>query len=314
MNISINSACNKNCSFCFADNANNSQFNMTLEDIDFILSKVNSEEEPIKLIGGEPTIHPQFAEIIERLKKVNNPVVLISNFLTKKDEVWDAVNDYIKSDNTIAFMVNVTELNSGQFEAVSTNILKINHDDFSLSYTIDLTKKWDYYHGELEAFYQAIGPKFNTIRTSINFPNPDYNDKGFYIFENYDYIDMIIKFTKWGLEHYIKTHVDCGIFPCMIRDKETRTFLDSWVDRLRYGCSGSATDVFKNKKASLCYPGKDIYTDITKHSNFNEVHNTLMLKKGLKVYNEKSMPDECKTCQYFAVGECKGPCLGFYNK
>lgn len=69
-NIMLNDHCNLNCSYCFAKstygkNINNISLKNFKAALDFILK---DNEEMVGLIGGEPTLHPQFEEIIKLLK------------------------------------------------------------------------------------------------------------------------------------------------------------------------------------------------------------------------------------------------------
>ncbi|MDD4308832.1 MAG: radical SAM protein, partial [Candidatus Cloacimonetes bacterium] len=66
-NIAITSVCNRNCCYCFtgdksSDNAKLSQFipSDVFEKAVNILAASNQNQ--IRLIGGEPTLHPQIRE------------------------------------------------------------------------------------------------------------------------------------------------------------------------------------------------------------------------------------------------------------
>jgi uncharacterized radical SAM superfamily Fe-S cluster-containing enzyme len=70
--IEINEACNLSCPVCFADSSVKRQAHRTLAEIERALDVVvASEGEPdlVQLSGGEPTIHPQFFEVLAAARR-----------------------------------------------------------------------------------------------------------------------------------------------------------------------------------------------------------------------------------------------------
>ncbi|HUP67337.1 MAG TPA: radical SAM protein [Sphingomicrobium sp.] len=70
--IEVNQACNLACPVCFASAADLHGSHRPLDEIEHMLDAlVASEGEPdlVQLSGGEPTIHPQFFEILDAVKR-----------------------------------------------------------------------------------------------------------------------------------------------------------------------------------------------------------------------------------------------------
>jgi len=70
--IEVTDRCNLTCPTCYASSSPTHGRHRTLEEIEFMLdSVVKSEGEPdvVQISGGEPTIHPQFFEILDAAKK-----------------------------------------------------------------------------------------------------------------------------------------------------------------------------------------------------------------------------------------------------
>ena len=66
--IEINDACNLSCPVCFAESSIKREAHRSLAEVEAMLDAVvASEGEPdlVQISGGEPTIHPQFFEILE---------------------------------------------------------------------------------------------------------------------------------------------------------------------------------------------------------------------------------------------------------
>ena len=67
--IEVNTACNLNCSICFANAG--VRYRLTMDQVEFMLNHfVETEGDPkvTKFSGGEPTIHPDLMEMIRPQK------------------------------------------------------------------------------------------------------------------------------------------------------------------------------------------------------------------------------------------------------
>ncbi len=70
--IEINQACNLSCPVCFAESSTSKTGQRSLEEVEAMLDTlVESEGEPdlLQISGGEPTIHPEFFEILEAAQR-----------------------------------------------------------------------------------------------------------------------------------------------------------------------------------------------------------------------------------------------------
>jgi uncharacterized radical SAM superfamily Fe-S cluster-containing enzyme len=70
--VEINDHCNLNCPICYADSGTHRPEHRTLEEVCRMLDTVVANEgEPdvVQISGGEPTIHPQFFEILDEARK-----------------------------------------------------------------------------------------------------------------------------------------------------------------------------------------------------------------------------------------------------
>ena len=74
--VTITSACNLDCPICYVHNKNDGAFHMTVSDFEKVLAHLKeehcgdgSEIDIINLTGGEPTVHPNFLELLEKAKE-----------------------------------------------------------------------------------------------------------------------------------------------------------------------------------------------------------------------------------------------------
>ncbi len=70
--VEITDACNLTCPVCYAESGPHRQTHRSMEQVEFMLDcVVRNEKEPdiVQISGGEPTIHPQFFEILDAAKR-----------------------------------------------------------------------------------------------------------------------------------------------------------------------------------------------------------------------------------------------------
>jgi uncharacterized radical SAM superfamily Fe-S cluster-containing enzyme len=70
--VEITDVCNLTCPVCYAESGPHRQTHRSLEQVEFMLDCVlRNEKEPdiVQISGGEPTIHPQFFEILDAAKR-----------------------------------------------------------------------------------------------------------------------------------------------------------------------------------------------------------------------------------------------------
>ena len=311
MNLILTTSCNKGCSFCFAKDVLDKD-EMSLDSVKELISKTNSTN-VIKLLGGEPTQSTIFCEILDYLSTIKNEVVLISNFLFD-DNISNAINRYTENKKIFS-LINVSEISQSMFDKTSDNIISVykkNSFEFSLGYTINLNKNFNYYKQYLDKYKDKLNDKFKGARISLPYPNPEEKYTSMYFYEKYEYTDMIEEFIKWGQNNNVKFNLDCGLYPCMMRDIEQEKFFESWLNDFKFGCeSGTPADVLNKSEIQYCYPGRDVRVNLEKHPNIQTAYNELLLRKNM-AYLTKKLPNECKNCEYLNK-KCPGPCLGFLS-
>ncbi len=69
--LEITDSCNLNCPICYADSQIGDDKHKSLESIDFMLTQIIKNEKQadiVQISGGEPTLHPQFFDILDMAK------------------------------------------------------------------------------------------------------------------------------------------------------------------------------------------------------------------------------------------------------
>ena len=98
--IEVTDACNLRCPTCYAMSGPERQTHRSLEQIEAMLDlAVRNEEEPsiVQISGGEPTIHPQFFEIMDaaRCRPIQHLMINTNGIrIAKEDGFADRLKDY----------------------------------------------------------------------------------------------------------------------------------------------------------------------------------------------------------------------------
>src|SRR6187399_269852 len=89
--VTITSACNLDCPICYVHNKNQGAYHMPVAEFAQILGHLKREHGEIDIInftGGEPLLHPQFAEFLRlaREAKVHRVTICTNGIRLAKDE------------------------------------------------------------------------------------------------------------------------------------------------------------------------------------------------------------------------------------
>lgn len=322
MNFIITKKCDKNCPYCFAHQARveDPTSYMTLDQFSRLVDQCHADH--IKLLGGEPTQHPNFPEILAILEAKHKSITLISNFLFNEEKLA-AIIGLINRGHKIGFLVNSTDLDKYDRMKVFSrnyktlyNILyaKDREEELSCGITIYDGNDLEYYINYLEFLKNSL-PKIERLRISINFPGED-SDKGpEKIIDRTDLGEIMLGCITWCLNNFITPSIDCCYFPCLFSNKEELKIVRKFTQKSHCICgkSGSPSDIFPDETVSFCYPLKDRVS-----LNFNDYHSASEVNDALITEYQIArslvqVPEKCLDCQFYKCGMCEGPCLGFYD-
>jgi len=316
-NILITNFCNQNCTFCFASKEMGSktlQREMSLPDFKKVLSKLksNSSISVVKLLGGEPTLHSQFPEIINASLKHFSYVQVFTNGIFS-----DTLAQFLKEKlPKIGFTFNVMTpgflFNKETRKLVSERILSYIHKTkVTLSFTFDM-------HSNMEIVFDAI--KKNIISGvdsfRLGFSNPTAGERNYYTFSDFPKVGKKLIYIVSHIRKHnknAKIHLNCGFTRCMFTNEEFDFLQKEHISITGFGCFGkdASFDLQTDLTAFHCFPlsQKDKLT--TQRRSFSHVNNDLIKKRF--TYWGNIIQSVCKTCPFYGIGrdKCPGPCIAF---
>ena len=75
----ITTACTYTCSYCPKELHTGRSHDINLEELDSFLDKMSAKQFTVNFTGGEPTIHPQYLDVVRRLKQRNIKIISDTN-------------------------------------------------------------------------------------------------------------------------------------------------------------------------------------------------------------------------------------------
>ena len=301
MNVLLNDYCNFKCSYCFAEDTMCSEpkkVNMSIDDLEKVIDyhKKNKLYD-IRLIGGEPTLHPKFTYILNKL--VNDSffrsVHIFSN-MSFKEEILEAIIVASKSKK-VTMLPNCNERSQigdimydrmlynlsklAPLRIVDTVGINIYRPDIDYKYIYDIANRYNIRH----------------VRWALTIPNKPLDSD----FDLREYVgefeDVLVKFFKDSVKYNKEISIDCNSLPlCKFSDESIRTMMYSAPKTFVKQHCGLVIDVKPNLEVIRCFGLSDEFNlDLDyKNSNYNDICKAF----DKEFYEFEHMPlyDECKKC------------------
>jgi organic radical activating enzyme len=323
MNILLTTRCNKNCSFCFAKKAMREKpaQDMTLENFQRLICLVKADQtNPIvKLLGGEPTMHPAFPQILTILRREGSRACLISNLLYDSDIVRDSLRQAIADKVIDGCLSNAAELDTEaemrlyarNYKALQEAFALYNPNQFvAAGITLSRNKTAAEELTYIERLAQNI--EMRHLRLSLDFQAENQIDKFF--INNKEYGDKLQKIIYKCLDLRVPFSWDCKVYPCLFSDKVFQKDIMGFTPQLRSVCAadGAPFDVFPDLSYIHCYSARALSgQNILKFKRFSEARSEIaFLKNVLQTLQKNSPLEECRECHYYKIGTCDSLCLG----
>lgn len=303
MNLIINTDCNKMCSFCFTKTSDKRvKEEMTVEKVKQLIQEAADQGlTSINIMGGEPTQHTNFPEIIDVIKESPIEACLITNMLCSIEKA-----KLIKSAvPNIGVLINGMELNDVTMNVVKRNVEIIskspnfNRGVITLSITIldsnDREKAYKY----LEEIERSTLLEYcSHIRVGLDLTKPD-------VLGNTGLGDKLEDVIRLADKTNTEILLDCQVPRCTMNEYVDNRIYGSVSDiRPFSGCEQGGEDIKPNGTLVYCYPLEDPLTvDVAGVDNW--VDKAKDMYKGLNY----ELPQQCKDCKWLNV-TCDGLCKG----
>lgn len=308
-NVMLTSFCNLKCPYCFAEETIQSSKDKEISFDNFkILIKIFKEWniQRFQLIGGEPTLHSRFLDIVELLLEEKFIVHIFTNGIIAKE-----ITKALSEKPNITYLVNH------------------NHPSF---YPSSILANIDYFleklAGQVELGFNIYKPEFDgdfllekikrfklTKGLRIGFANPICSLTGpainqYIALEDYrEIIPTILEFSKKCEKEGVRLIFDCVIPLCFFSKEEYGELVYNNAMIPNAFCP-PVIDIGVDLRVFRCFGTSGMFNDkkITDFKGFKEMID--YFNRKFERFQVIGGMDKCFHCDYLKKGRCQGGCIG----
>lgn len=303
-NIAITSQCNRNCSYCFtqqeyqagANSVGHMPLDIYEQTLDFV---VRSGINQIRMLGGEPTLHPDFILYLELALKTGRPVRLFSNGLMPEN-VLEFINTV--PDEKINIVLNITILTDNSVEMQSRRESTLNQLNQKIMLGVNIFKK-DLQLNFLFDIIRNYGLK-KIVRLGLAHPCIGYQNQ--YLLPRYYFLigQKIADFAREAQKQSIKINLDCGFVPCMFNGEDLN---ELGLDPSLGNHCEPIPDILPDGAIIPCYSLSGVDRKrMDSALSIDEVRAQSL--RAILEYNSTGIFKICSICDYKSRGLCSGGC------
>lgn len=314
MNILLNNYCNLNCEYCFANKVlEEDREKMSLTDFKFVLGFLKrSNTKSVRLIGGEPTLHPEFTSIVNAVCQDDffEEVFIFTNGLFNEN-VKSTIEMSSKIKQT-SLLINLNEkevIGEKNYNLIEKNINDLLKTNKRITITLGINfykKNQDYSH------IIQMAKKYNikSIRWSLVVPNTTEKEnmdiKQYYL----EHRDNIYNFINDCSIKGIGTHVDCNNIPlCLIEDDILKNLCLVAPRNTTVSVCHPVIDIKPDLSAIRCFAFSDDCVDLKMFNNAHEIFEYFDKKDD--IFNGVKIFSHCCDCKSFKQKNRSCGCLAF---
>lgn len=310
-NLAIAGVCNLKCPYCFAKGflqetkAGSAPTFISLpafeERLDFL---ERSGIEQVRLIGGEPTLHPQFPELLHRVRQRKKSLLVFSHGLIPEPALR-ALEAFPPAECTVLINMNAANTDRGLSATAQsrrhTTVRRLGPRAL-LGFNIYTTR---FHLDELLALikeadcHKAI--RLGLAHTTLAGDNACLHPKHYPIVGQ-----RLAQFARIAAATGVVLEFDCGFVRCMFAPADLES-LHRFNADLGWHCN-PILDVDLNGQVIHCFPlaGKG-WVPLTASVTAATLRDHFTAWFGL--YRLAGIYKECSTCLFKQRGECSGGCL-----
>jgi len=310
-NLVISNVCNLHCAYCFARDFLNAEdegpdgafiSEQAFEErLDFL---ERSGIEDVRLIGGEPSLHPRFGELLQRAERRFQKIVVFSNGILS-DTALAALEALPPEHLTVMVNLGASRASGDMSEAEQRRRGQALHrlgERVIAAYTIAGA---DFNCDPLVPLILENGCR-KSIRLGL--AQPALAGKNAYLHpKQYPVVGKrIVAFALRSARAGLRVEFDCGFVRCMFTNEDLEKLAE--VDAYTGWRCNAVLDIDLQGQISHCFPLAGRFV-----AAFSPQVCAAELREGFtaqtKPYRVAGIYKECSTCPYKLGNQCTGGCL-----
>lgn len=313
-NVLMTQRCVRSCPYCFAEKHMSGAAPEDIlgwEDLIYLADFLQaSEERRFSLLGGEPTLHPEFATMAAYLiERGFELTVFTCGVMTERTlaETWELLGEV--PDGKLTFICNLndpakTRTPLAEVEAVQ-RFLRLFGERTVPGFNI---YRPDFDLGFLMGYINEFGLKRN-IRIGVAHPIPGRKNRSIPLEAFGEVIDRLMSFTPLFERLRVKPGLDCGFPLCCFSDAQLGWLYRYTGGRSEFAC-GPVVDIGPDLSVWSCFPlanfhKRSVYEfdnlkQIVEH--YAEIHRKIRIEAG-------GIFEACDNCVFREDHLCEGGCV-----
>ena len=310
-NLLLTTRCNLSCTYCFAKErmSQNGHRDISMEDVAKVISMLKrSNDFNFRLMGGEPTTHPRFKDIVLLAAGQGMHIDLLSNGTWPKayNELFGQI-----SPNKLLFLLNIDHPDNyspALWQKIETNLSALaGRRGVSLSFNIFSKNPRYRYVLELAATYDI-----RRIRLSFALPVLDTGNTRLDLEDYDDMADFVITFTRRCASKGIEVQMDNAVPLCIFSNEQAgELLLKGIIDLNRNARCRPIIDIGPDLSVWPCFCLSKF--DNRQLDEFNTIQEIVAYyETALRPYQDDIFPmEKCYDCDLRTRWGCQGGCTTF---
>lgn len=317
MNIILTTECKNNCGYCFArDILNKKDGNefMRIEELETILNFLKkSEVNNVRLLGGEPMLHPDIKEVFRILK--NETWIQSIELFTGGIFPNKLYSELLTTDKRLHVIMNLNEkrdYSEKTYESIIKGLYLLSNNGVRITLSLTIWRDNFEWTDHLRII-KELG--ISTLRWSIASPSPSKSNIIFEKIKEDSFEMRLLTFLTDCSNNSVRTIVDC-MLPLCIFSNEVRGILESQNPILgrssTFGICHAPIDIGPGLMISRCFAVSEPQYNLLKYKDLKELEKEI--EKNDNLLRWLNLPKDCVDCRFAQEHMCQGSCLGFRSK
>jgi radical SAM protein with 4Fe4S-binding SPASM domain len=310
-NLLLTEKCVRSCPYCFAkEYLKESKENLlSWENLIYIADLFEaSHEKHLSLLGGEPTLHPDFVDFVLYLHQRKFHVNVFTSGIMANEKLETAQEYLLKlPTENLSFVCNYnhpdtsTENETKQiskfFQAFSKYIslsFNLYQEDFTFNFLVDAITQYDLK---------------KHIRLGLAQPIPGQKNECLTLNGVRGIAEKLRSQLALLEQNRITLGFDCGMPLCIFSNEDIGRLFKLNRGKVSFSC-GSALDIGPDMQTWACFPLSNLEKkSLYDFDNVEEIKKYFMKQNKNLRKDKTGIFEECATCVHFAENLCEGGCL-----
>ncbi|MDP2941266.1 MAG: radical SAM protein [Candidatus Omnitrophota bacterium] len=308
MNIMLTSYCNRHCPYCFAqakltqpgqDYKNSC---LSLENLRVVMDFLKrSKVAHVGLIGGEPTLHPQFTKIVDTLLREKFNLKIFSNAVFSA-EVAEFLHQRLKQPWAMLVNINAPETYTREEWKKVIRALRLLKQKVSLGFNASRV-------AFNAGFLPPLVNKYKIsrlIRLGIANPIVGIENEHIPLQSHARMSAGIVRFVEACAKQNVWVSFDCGFTLCSFSDRQLGRLVRSGC-RFGFHCA-ETIDVNCDLSLWRCFPTARLVN--RRLTDFKDMRGIIdYYARKFTAFRRVGLMPKCRSCVYRRRRQCGGGCL-----